>query len=248
MIEQKIIFGCNHVISALKRESVLCVILRDSEGLTDVITRSANVADVFYVYQLSDAPNSTVNYKKDIDYTISENEITWISEHRPANGTLYQCEIMQNRRTISDYSNNPRQCERCYGQGWYVDAMSASYQRVDNVMGTNKLVQDYIKVIYTLKQEDGYGTNLLNLVGQQIYDENLYLSEIGSELTSGALQIQQMQAALLAEDETALSDDEILMQLEIISMEYDQEESNAYVEIRLITRATNSSAMVGFQF
>jgi hypothetical protein len=248
MIEQKIIFGCNHIISTLKKQSILFTPTRSSSGLVDLITRDGVVIDVFYVYQLNSGSNATVTYKKNVDYTFADNSITWISTHRPANGESYQCEAWANNRTTIDYTENPELCDRCYGQGWYVDMMPSGYRRLEVATGINKLVQDYIKILYTRRQDDGYGTYLIDMSGTDVYDENQFLTDIAAELTSAALQLEKTQALMLAENATALTAEETLSSVEVTSMEYDKGESVVYVSITLTSLASNSSATMNFKF
>lgn len=248
MIEQKIIFGCNHIISSLKKQSVLFDVIRDASDLTDKITRSGIISDVFYVYQTNTGNNATITYRSGVDYTFSDNNITWISNHRPVNDTTYSCEVWLNKRTISDYSENPQLCERCYGQGWYVDMMPSSHNRLEIAAGINKLVQDFIKILYTRKQDDGYGTNLLDMAGTTVYDEDSFLADISTELTSAALQLENIQAAILAENSSALTLAETLSSMEVNSMEFDKEDGAVYFSITLTSCAEDSSAAMNFKF
>jgi Cu2+-containing amine oxidase len=126
--------------------------------------------------------------------------------------------------------------------------MPNGYRRLEMARGINKLVQDYIKILYTRKQDDGYGTYLIDLSGTTVYDEDQFLTDIATELTSAALQLEKIQAALLAENEDALTKEETLSSVEVISMEYDKEDCAVYVSITLTSLASDSSATMNFKF
>lgn len=243
MIEQKIIFGCDHIINTLKRMSVLIDVVKTSLD-TERLIQTGNISEVFYVYQIQDSlPVS--NYRNGIDYVVNGNSITWISSHRPAIGSNYSCEVMMINRTVLDYSKDVANCERCFGQGWYVDMLTSDLRLIAKSQGLEKLVQDYIKILYTITRDDGYGTNLLTLSGNNVMNEEIYLSEISSEINSAALQLREIQGAMILDGKYVLDPKETLSEVEIISTEYFRDEGRAYVKMRLISEA-GSSAVTNF--
>jgi len=242
MTEQKIIFSCDHIINKLVSGSVTFDMTRSTTSVTDTIMYSGRVVNVFYVYTLTGSAAQVINYKKGVDYTISDNEITWISSNKPVAGAAYVLEALVTTRTITEYVGNISTCERCAGQGWYVDAFTKDNKSIQKAVGINKLVQDYIKVLYTEKATDGYGTDLTDLTGEYVPNEDLFLSDIATAINDAATQLKAIQATF---DTSYITTAEMLSSVTITVLSYAKEECLADVELVLTSQA-GSTATVNF--
>ena len=243
MVSQKIIFSCDHVISKLSNMATSINLVRSSAGDEDIVVPVGKLVRLLYAY-LVPASGQVINYKPGIDFQQDGNNIKWISAHKPADQAGYTVEALVASRSVKDYIGNPADCERCAGQGWYVNKSSSAFRAIDRVAGINKLVQDYIKILYTEKDSTGYGTVLLSLSGAPVFDENAYLSDVASAINDASNQLKKIQSNFPVGN---VSNEELLYGVDVLSMSYERSSGYAYISIKLVSVAGSSSAVINFK-
>lgn len=91
------------------------------------------------------------------------------------------------KETVVHQQMKPWDCEKCGGSGWYVDYLGPT-GLVEEISGSAKLTQDFIKEVLTARQENGYGTFIADLVGSNVYDEG---EEIKNKIETMMYQVKE---------------------------------------------------------
>lgn len=73
-------------------------------------------------------------------------------------------------------------CPRCGGTGWYVGLFENNCYRAK---GVNKLLQDFVKLLYTVKADDG--NTLLNMSGRQNIQSEEWVESVLKNIVANAL-------------------------------------------------------------
>lgn len=91
---------------------------------------------------------------------------------------------MDYTRVVSELYEEHK-CPRCGGEGWYTGVFEDGNINPSVVSGANKLVQCFLKYIYTKKLESGYGSRITSIPGKYNLDNGeLANMAIQSELMS----------------------------------------------------------------
>jgi hypothetical protein len=114
--------------------------------------------------------------------------------------------------------------------------MPQSETAISILTGISKIVQDFIKILYTYQDENGYGTKIVDYAGQVVVDSNQTCSEIASIIYNATEYYKDLQMSAIL-DGNNLSDDEILDQAIIDVIEYEEDTGSIYIEIVLYSRS-----------
>lgn len=126
----------------------------------------------------------------DVDQVIKQNEkrgvfqsisILWYRGVTPPD--MYMLNIDYSRTVNKLYEEN--ECPRCGGEGWYVGVFEDGNINPSSVDGGNKLIQSFLKYIYTRKLDSGYGSRMTSIPGKyNMSDSEIINMAIQTELMS----------------------------------------------------------------
>lgn len=241
LINPQIIYTCDHIIKDNTSKYGTLTVTRGENKVYDYMGQSVYVARVDRVWSLNEQ-GKPVYYYENYNFVRlhGTNILQWIpTADQPAPGQQYfvLCHYIQ--ISITKYEEDGSDCPRCYGNGWYLSFLDESQLQVNELIGMNKLVQDFIKILFTTKDSTGYGSNLNNMVGQEIYDIDAKCSEIVNEITSCVLKYKSIQqnSEILGAD---MSDEEKLADVVINNVEYDYETGGFFISLTIINAAGNT--------
>lgn len=107
--------------------------------------------------------------------------IKWYSDVIPPE--MYMANINYARTINKLYGEN--ECPRCGGEGWYVGIFEDGNINPSVVSGGNKLIQSFLKYIYTRKLDSGYGSRMTSIPGKyNMSDSELINIAVQNELMS----------------------------------------------------------------
>lgn len=107
--------------------------------------------------------------------------IKWYPEVTPPE--MYVANLSYTR-TVSELYEDYK-CPRCGGEGWYVGVFEDGNINPSSVKGGNKLVQSFLKYIYTKKLDSGYGSRITSIPGKyNLADSELINIAVQNELMS----------------------------------------------------------------
>lgn len=205
-------------------------------NLTDAKLKFAGVQ---FIYEL-EFPEETASYKlmlENMDFTrLGQNAIKW-DQSSPwvtdAGKTLVatletKCSI--NRR-YDEYF-----CPRCSGNGWYVSTTADASRAVEHVTGSDKMVQDFLKILLTDIRYYKPGTAFITLKGFVKRDKKIE-DLIVLYIKDAEMQLRQLQYNMsIAGSE--ISKYEELKTVIIESIDATSSQDRIYVEIRLVNMAS----------
>ncbi|MDF2841752.1 MAG: hypothetical protein K0R00_178 [Herbinix sp.] len=212
-------------------------ITRNTTSSDDEILSGATLQQIYSVYTIIDEDALNYHfYYKDADYNVINSKyIRWTGTNKPVPGTTYCVECYYIQPDIAEYESDD--CPRCLGNGWYVDLMPQSETNITTITGSNKIVQDFIKMIFTYQVEgSSYGTKISDYAGKAVYDINQTCSEVASIFYVAANYYKELQMSSIL-DGNQLTDDEILESIIINSIEYDEGTGSIYAEVSLRSRS-----------
>ena len=241
-IAPKLIFSCDHIIVNKVKCYGQILMTRDiSGGFPDKVAPNISIIRIDQITDIT----GTNEYSYGIDYEqkVSDDIIEWINPlNNPKPGEQY-CIIASYVKTVVEKSD-ANNCNRCDGNGWYVDIFGGGEANIPTVSGEDKLTQDFIKVLFTEKDSSGFGSNIKDILGSNIYNEvelGLQVSEIISDCTNQIKEAQKQQldsgVPLLAE--------EALDSIEITQILFVREELTCYISIRIMNEA---GSVIKFSF
>ena len=107
--------------------------------------------------------------------------IKWYPEITPPE--MYMLNMSYYRTVNKLYEEN--ECPRCGGEGWYVGVFEDGNINPSSVDGGNKLIQSFLKYIYTRKLDSGYGSRMTSIPGKyNMSDSEIINMAIQTELMS----------------------------------------------------------------
>ena len=167
----KIVHECNHIKSATGYEQVIEKIIKTA----DVSSKLSNMTSYVISVAKKDLSNRTgfKFFRENGSWRFNKNtnSIEWSINpgfEVPTIGEEIEVEYV--KETIVYQQMRSWDCEKCSGSGWYVDYLGPS-GTVEEISGSAKLTQDFIKEVLTVRQENGYGTFITDLIGSNVYDE-----------------------------------------------------------------------------
>ncbi len=224
-ITTKILHICDHnIIQNIFDNNKEVTITRSDKYDFDVVDSEG------IIYKINKIVQGENIFIKDIDYEIfTHNRIRWIGIIKPKPLTQYKVYYDTISRTTRRF--DPYDCPRCQGNGWYVSMLDNNPDNFLKANGAMKLVQDYVKLLLTIKNNN-LGTNLLTLTTGEMYDPQLIANEIAISIRDAEEQHKLLQLQML-ETDTPLSDDERLYKVEIVSIDFDEANTGFIVELKL---------------
>lgn len=229
----QVIYGCDHYIQYNNNMYDVIKMHRQSDGFSpDKLPDNINIVRIDKIYKMSN--NEEIVYYENYHYkqTVSPNIIEWVptAPNIPNQGEEYfiQCFYVQ----ISVEKYKQESCPRCGGNGWYISLVNETGMSVKKLDGLTKLLQEFIKVLYTDKGPSGYGSNINDVIATSVYDPSRIYSEIISSILDCAEQIKTMQKNAIF-DGIEIDDSERLLNVVINKILYSREETCFYVSISI---------------
>ena len=233
----KIIFSCDHVIVNKTKCYGKILMTRDlSGGFPDKVASNISIVRID---QITDKTGE-IEYSYGIDYEqkVSNDIIEWINSlNNPLPGEEYYITASYIKTSIEKFDANS--CDRCDGNGWYVDILGGGEISIPVVSGQDKLIQDFIKVLFSEKDTSGFGSSIRDVLGSNVYNDvelGLQVSEVISDCTSQIKEAQKQQL----DSGVPLSIDEALDTIEIVDILFVREEATCYISFRITNEAGNS--------
>lgn len=176
--------------------------------------------------------NDTCEFTKGIDFrqTLSNNIIEWVSgDDKPSPGSPYKVQAAYIETGIQKFDSN--NCERCFGNGWYASLFHDGETAYEST-GRGKLVQDFIKVIFSEQVgSEGDVFDLNSALGVQ--KEHSVSDNIRRTINNAEQQIKRMQEENLANG-VSMSPGEKLKMIKINRIAFVREEQTYYVSVNII--------------
>lgn len=242
-IAPKIIFSCDHIIVSKTKCYGKILMKRDlSGGFPDKVASNISIIRIDQVTNI----DGTIQYSYGIDYEqkVSNDIIEWINtNNNPSPGEQYYLTAAYIKTSIEKFDATT--CERCGGNGWYVDILGDREASTPVVTGQEKLMQDFIKVLFSDKDSSGFGSNIKNILGSNVYNEVELGLQVSEEIADCAKQIKESQKQQL-DSGVALSLEEALDSVEILNVLFVREDSTCYISI-LITNEAKDSIKFSFK-
>lgn len=173
----KLVHECNHIESIFTYEPVTEKIIKTLSTSNLLSYKTSYVIAVFQKDPLTRSGYKFFRENGSWRFNVNTNSIDWGINpgfEIPTVGEEVQVEYV---KEIFAYKQmQPWECEKCNGNGWYVDYIGPSGS-VEEISGSAKLTQDFIKELLTVKQENGYGTFISDLIGSNVYDDGEEIKE-----------------------------------------------------------------------
>jgi len=222
----KIVHVCDHVV----REIINDTMIEDytkSDSDIDLICEEGIISRVNSVYSEDVDGNITIYYKH-INYNIYEKvNIKWIS-NAPLAGEIFTVNYTNTLRKTKQYQ--PEECPKCAGFGWYVSLFNDNNTSVENVTGSEKLIQGFLKVLLTKRIND-YGSTLNNIIGNEISNRPIIETNIIEAVADCEVQYKKFQLTNI--NESNLASSEKLKSATVSSIDFDIEENAIYISVVL---------------
>ena len=121
-------------------------------------------------------------------------------------------------------------CPRCGGTGWYVGLFEKNCYRAK---GVNKLLQDFIKLMYSVRSEEGY--SLLNITGRQNLRSTDWLESILKSIVLTALTRYNDMITEGTSYGKNISQEERIYSAGVSDVEIDEEYCGAQAKVTIVT-------------
>lgn len=230
----KIVHICNHIIKQSSEINLDAVVTRSSDKDYDVIDSINTVSRIASVH------NNTVIYGPNLDYSIfTHNKIKWVGLHYPNPGDTYTVnyDIININNILYDQSS----CPRCNGDGWYTGIIDDDTSMLYGVIGIEKLVQDFMKILLTSKSV-GTGTDLISLAGREMHSENEMSNIIVTIIRDAEAQYKSTQLQMVSAG-TPLPDDEKLYMVDIADIEFNGADFGFVLSLGIINFTSNNASI-----
>jgi len=221
----KIVYPCDHIIVDTTKEYGDILMTRNViVGFPDKVP--TNIEFIRIDELLNESKNT--EYSPNVDYKqkVSINIIEWIDQNNncPSVGQNYYIRGAY-VKTVTRKSKSEI-CERCGNNGWYVDLFNSN--DAETISGVAKLSQDFIKVLFTEKQADGYGSNITDILAENVYNEIELSLSISSSIQDVGDQIMRSQLEQINAG-NAVSLEEALDSVEVKDIIFVREECTCYI-------------------
>lgn len=238
-VAPQIIHACNHIVEIYDKRFECIKVQRRDDSFIDEVMAGINVKDIYSIYSVDAVSGEYKFYNNEFDFIkFGASSIRWISDNCPRPNSEYIVECFYTKQMIKEYDEYD--CPRCAGNGWYVDLLPEDETCMNILSGPDKIVQDFIKILFTYKgDEDNYGTRIADYVGTIIDDPTLLCSQIASIIYEAANQYMNIQSDSIMSG-VELNDDEILDNISVDRIEYDEYNNGVYALITLFSRSGES--------
>lgn len=235
-ISPRVIYSCDHVIVDRVREYGDIEMTRnETVGFPDKLYPNISMIRVDEILN----KDKTIQYSKNVDFQqkTSPDIIEWVGVSGiPDRGEKYfvrgaYIKTIIRKETIES-------CDRCYGNGWYADIFNSENNLT--VTGEEKLMQDFVKVLFTEKQADGYGSTIRDILSENIYNEVDLGLEISNIIKDCEDQIKSAQRSNI-NNGIPLPLEETLSEINVKKVIFVREENTCYISIAVINGTGNST-------
>ena len=146
---------------------------------------------------------------------------------------LYSAEVGYTRTISQLYKED--ECPRCNADGWYVGVFESGNVNPSKVKSKNKLVQTFLKYIYTRKTETGYGSRMLDIPGKyDLTDTEFVNTLIRDEIMSFKDYYTDKVSAMMLKG-YSFDDGEIMKGMSVSDIEIDTETLKVKVTVTFLT-------------
>ena len=184
----KLVHECNHIENVISVEPIVEKIIKTIETSSKLSYKTSYVISVFRRDPTRKSGYKFFRENGSWRFNPSSNSIDWgINPGFEIPIVGEEIEVEYVKETFVHRQMQPWECEKCNGNGWYVDYISPS-GHLEEISGSAKLTQDFIKELLTTRQEDGYGTFIADLVGVNVYDEG---EEIKQKIEEMVYQVKE---------------------------------------------------------
>lgn len=233
----KIIFNCDHIIVDKIKCYGKILMTRDlSGGFPDKVAPNISIVRIDQITDIHG--NNEYSYGVDYEQKVSDDIIEWINPlNNPKPGEQYYITASYVKTVVE--KSDTENCDRCDGNGWYVDILGGGEISIPVINGESKLTQDFIKVLFTEKNSDGFGSNIKDILGSNIYNEvelGLRVSETISDCTNQIKEAQKQQL----DSGVPLLPEEALDTIEITQVLFVREEGTCYISLKIMNEAGKS--------
>lgn len=222
-VSLKVIHGCNHIVTTKDKIYGRIKMNRShNPGFPDKLPANIQIIRIDSIQSLDGK-----EYSKSLDYDqkVSKDIIEWINpSNNPLLGEEYFIDALYLKTTTNKFDGTD--CSRCAGNGWYVDILGEESVLLE---GRNKLAQDFIKLLFTEKNNN-YGSNIRDVLAKNVNDEIELGINISSSISECAEQMKKIQSELASAGVT-LDEDEILDEVVVYNSIFSREECACYVSL-----------------
>ena len=240
LVEPKILYMCNHLVDELIKTPVSCEVIRSAGTLIDTVPNATNIFEAISLYQLNDVGG--IWYFEGIDYKIkSPVSIQWLEgANAPSDGETYIFEYINMEKNFGQFSNED--CPKCGGNGWFISILNETGLTVKKASGSYKLIQGFVKLLFTEKDEGGYGSDIHQLSSQPLYRKDDFTAEIMRIVYECELQFKQLQLSR-ANFSDKITTDEKLRSATVVDTFYDSAAQGFYATIVLKGESGNTASL-----
>lgn len=228
-IAPKIVYPCDHIIEdTVKQYGDIEMVRETMPGYPDKVPANIDIIRIDSVL----CHNKQIEYSPYTDYEqkVSKNIIEWINpSHSPQMGQTYYIRGCYVKTQIKKYDDD--KCERCGGNGWY--ARIFSERGANTVSLQDKLIQDFIKVLFTEKGSDGYGSSIKDIVATNAYNEVELGLQVSNIIADCENQIKKSQREHM-NGGSEIDLEEQLSQIIVKDVIFVRDETTCYVNIEII--------------
>lgn len=154
---------------------------------------------------------------------------------------LYSAEMCYIRTISNLYDKN--NCPRCNGDGWYAGIFESGNVNPSKVSDKNKLVQTFLKYIYTKKTDTGYGTRLTEVPGKYDLVEQEFINIVVRDEIMSFSKFYTDKISSMMLKGYSFSDGEILKAMSVSDIEIDVEEMQIKVTVTFLTADGSRNAV-----
>lgn len=231
-IAPKVIHVCDHVVvSNTKSYGDIKMTRNTIAGFPDKVPANIQILRVDNVL----SQDKLIEYSPGINYSqkVSSDILEWTNHKlNPKQGEEYYIRCCYIK--VSTERFDGESCERCGGNGWYVGIFSENSSQI--VLGKNKLIQDFISVLFTEKDATGRGSKIKDIISSNIYNEASLSLEIATIMSDCEDQIKTSQREHM-NGGSVIDEDEMLSQINVKDVIFVRDETTCYVSIEIINGA-----------
>ena len=208
-----------------------------SEVIDEILQFSVNCK----TYYLGEHFNITYEMKAEAEEFKQYVYINWLKDTVPEPPKLYSAEIQYVRVISKLYDETD--CPRCSGDGWYAGIFESGNINPSKVTDKNKLVQTFLKYMYTRKTDKGYGTRMLEIPGKyDLTDKEFINNIIRDEIMSFKDFYTNKTSSMLVKG-YSFTNGEILKAMSVSDVEIDTENMRIKTTVTFLTADSGRSSV-----
>lgn len=241
----KVIHACNHVVPEVDRSIVTTEFLKSDTQYDTVCDDTLEcLGDVEIIYAAGQEASYRRYYAERAFERFGQNKIRWMvapdipGYEGPAPGTLVKISVNVKKHVNRSYDGFS--CPRCNGNAWYV-SLSDDSKTATFITGSDKMVQDFLKILLTDVRYYTPGTAFLTLKGT-VKREEKTRALIEMYVKDAETQLKQLQYALSI-DGSEIDAFEELKTVIIDTIDMDSSPDSIYIELYLVNLATEYTSI-----